>query len=258
MKNLTSYLSAFLLGSLALTNSHANEASLPDILARIKPGIVAIGTYMPTRNPRAVFLGTGFAVANGQKVITNAHVTAKKLDNDHLERLAVFYRQEQKEHMQIAELTATDEDHDLALLTVDGGPLPALELGDSLRVREGEQYAFTGYPIGMVLGLYPVTHRSIISAISPNAIPVIATRQLNVNMLKKLETPFNVFQLDATAYPGNSGSPLYEINSGKVIGIINKVFVQGSKENAISNPSGITYAIPAEHIKALINKNSLK
>ncbi|WKJ89561.1 serine protease [Methylomonas montana] len=258
MKNLTSYLLAFLLGSLALTNSHANEANLPDILARIKPGIVAIGTYMPTRSPRAVFLGTGFAVANGQKVITNAHVTAKKLDIEHLERFAVFYRQEQKEQMQIAELSATDEDHDLALLTVDGGPLPALELGDSLRVREGEQYAFTGYPIGMVLGLYPVTHRSIISAISPNAIPVIATRQLNVNMLKRLETPFNVFQLDATAYPGNSGSPLYDINSGKVIGIINKVFVQGSKENAISNPSGITYAIPAEHIKALMNKNSLK
>ncbi|WP_026603796.1 S1 family peptidase [Methylomonas sp. 11b] len=258
MKNQTLYLLALYIGLSAIAPSHADEINLPDILTRVKPGIVAIGTYMPTRNPRAVFLGTGFAVADGRKVVTNAHVTAKKLDEEHLERYAVFYRHEQKEQMQIAELTVTDEDHDLALLKVDGGVLHALEIGDSLRVREGEQYAFTGYPIGMVLGLYPVTHRSIIAAISPNAIPAIATRQLNVNMLKRLQTPYNVFQLDATAYPGNSGSPLYDINSGKVIGIINKVFVQGSKENAISNPSGITYAIPAEHIKTLLNQNAVK
>ncbi|NOV28436.1 trypsin-like peptidase domain-containing protein [Methylomonas sp. EFPC1] len=258
MKNQILYLLALFTGLSTIATSHADEVNLPDILARVKPGIVAIGTYMPTRNPRAVFLGTGFAVADGRKVVTNAHVTAKKLDEEHLERYAVFYRHEQKEQMQIAELTVTDEDHDLALLKVDGGVLPALEIGDSLIVREGEQYAFTGYPIGMVLGLYPVTHRSIISAISPNAIPAIATRQLNVNMLKRLQTPFNVFQLDATAYPGNSGSPLYDINSGKVVGIINKVFVQGSKENAISNPSGITYAIPAEHIKTLLKQNIVK
>jgi len=257
MKNRTPYFPiAFLAFSLFSAGSYASEFNLPDILSRIKPGIVAIGTYMPSRNPRGVFLGTGFAVGDGRKVITNAHVTAKKLDGGHLERFAVFYREEQKEQMQVAELRATDEDHDLALLSVEGRALPALEIGDSQRVREGEQYAFTGYPIGMVLGLYPVTHRSIIAAISPNAIPAIASNQLNVNMLKRLQTPFDVFQLDATAYPGNSGSPLYDIKSGKVVGIINKVFVQGSKENAISNPSGITYAIPSEHIKALLNQNA--
>ena len=258
MTKQTLHILALALGFATFSNSSANDSNLPDILARIKPGIVAVGTYMPTRNPRAVFLGTGFAVADGLKVITNAHVTAKKLDEVHLERFAVFYRHDENEQMQIADLKATDEDHDLALLAVEGKRLPALEIGNSLQVREGEQYAFTGYPIGMVLGLYPVTHRSIISAISPNAIPAIATSQLNVKMLKRLQTPFNVFQLDATAYPGNSGSPLYDTNSGKVIGIINKVFVQGSKENAVSNPSGITYAVPAEYIKTLLNQNNLK
>ena len=231
----------------------ASEASLPDVLERIKPSVVAVGTFMPTRNPRAVFLGTGFAIGDGRKIITNAHVISKELDVAHLERFAVFYRQGQTEHMELADLGKTDEQHDLALLSLPEGKLPALELGNSGKVREGELFAFTGYPIGMVLGLYPVTHRSIISAISPNAIPVIASRQLNVNMVKKLDAPYDVFQLDATAYPGNSGSPLYEIETGKVIGIINKVFVQGSKENAITNPSGISYAIPAEHIKPLLS-----
>ncbi len=240
------------------TMANAGEDALPDILARIKPSIVAVGTYLPTRNPRAIFLGTGFAVADGRSVVTNAHVTAKSLDTEHLERLAVFYRQDQKEHMLLADLAVTDEQHDLALLSLSEGQLPALKIGESERVREGAQYAFTGYPIGMVLGLYPVTHRCIISAISPNAIPVIATQQLNVNMLKKLQVPYDVFQLDATAYPGNSGSPLYDENTGTVVGIINKVFVQGSKENALEHPSGISYAIPSEHIKTLLTQKGLK
>ena len=252
-------LSFFLSCILMVGNSFArsSEANLPDILQRIKPSVVAVGTFMPTRNPRAVFLGTGFAVSDGRRVITNAHVTSNKLDSAHLERFAIFYRQGGKELMQLAELTANDEEHDLALLSLSEGRLPALDIGDSRQVREGELYAFTGYPIGMVLGLYPVTHRSIIAAISPNAIPVYASRQLNIKMLKKLATPFDVFQLDATAYPGNSGSPLYNIDTGQVIGIINKVFVQGSKENAISHPSGISYAIPAEHIKQLLSQKGI-
>jgi S1-C subfamily serine protease len=251
----------FILGHLLLfvvyasiTNSLAAEADLPETLVRVKSGIVAVGTYLPSRNPREILLGTGFAVNSGRTVVTNAHVVEMTLDKEHLEQVAVFFRQEHKEYMLLAEVAAIDEEHDLALLTLADGQLPALEIGDSRQVREGEPYAFTGYPIGQILGLYPVTHRSIISAISPNAIPATVSRQLNVNMLKKLQAPYDVFQLDATAYPGNSGSPLYDESTGKVVGIINKVFVQGSKENALSNPSGISYAIPAEHIKTLLNQ----
>lgn len=232
--------------------AYGGDSGLASLLVRVKPSIVAVGTYMPTRNPRGVFLGTGFSVADGKSIITNAHVVDKPLDKDHLESFAVFFRREHDEQMLTADLVAADEEHDLALLILRDGQLPALEIGDSDRVREGEEYAFTGYPIGMILGSFPVTHRGIVSAISPNAIPVLASRQLNVNMLKRLQSPFDVFQLDATAYPGNSGSPLYDESSGKVLGIINKVFVQGSKENAVANPSGISYAIPSVHIKALL------
>ncbi|WP_367155325.1 serine protease [Methylomonas sp. HYX-M1] len=232
--------------------AEAGSELLPGTILKVKPSVVAVGTYMPARNPNAVFLGTGFAVGDGRKVVTNAHVVGKQLDVGHLERFAIFYRQDGNELMQEVSLGQTDSQHDLAVLTLTQGRLPALELADSTTVREGELYAFTGYPIGMVLGLYPVTHRGIVSAISPNAIPVISSKQLNFKMVKSLTTPFDVFQLDATAYPGNSGSPLYDISDAKVVGIINKVFVQGSKENAISNPSGISYAIPAEHIRKLL------
>ena len=60
-----------------------------------------------------------------------------------------------------------------------------------------------------------------------------------------------------TAYPGNSGSPVYHIESGEVVGVINKVFVSQGKESALSAPSGISYAIPVKHVDALLKKRNL-
>jgi serine protease Do len=82
-------------------------------------------------------------------------------------------------------------------------------------------------------------------------------QQISIKMLKMLRNPYLVYQLDATAYPGNSGSALYDVDSGEVIGIINKVFVQESKEAVITNPSGITYAIPVKYLLALLKKDNI-
>jgi S1-C subfamily serine protease len=73
-------------------------------------------------------------------------------------------------------------------------------------------------------------------------------------MLRRLSDPYDVYQLDATAFPGNSGSPVYRPESGEVIGLVNKVFVQESKEAALERPSGITYAIPVDYIKRLLRR----
>ena len=63
---------------------------------------------------------------------------------------------------------------------------------------------------------------------------------------------YPVFQLDATSYPGNSGSPLYDPATGEVVGVLNMVFVKGTKEKALTDPSGISYAIPSGYLQALI------
>ena len=236
--------------------SHA-EPSLADAITKIKPAIVAIGTYMPKRNPRSVFLATGFAIGDGSLIVTNAHAIPETIDHEHLEQVAVFYRKDNADKAIIATEVALDKEHDLAILKITGEQLPPLELGSVSSVREGQLYAFTGFPIGMVLGLYPVTHRGIISAITPNVIPALRSAQINQKLFNRLQNPYNVFQLDATAYPGNSGSPLYDPSTGKVIGVINKVFVQESKENILSKPSGISYAIPANHIENLLKAKGL-
>jgi len=236
----------------------AGEANpLADTIENIKPSIVAIGTYQKTRRPPGIFRGTGFVVANGLHVVTNAHVLPDKVDADKRESLAVFAGRGEAVDIREATKVAEDLDHDIAVLRITGQPLPALRLGDSSRVREGEYYALTGYPIGMVLGLHPVTHQAMIAAITPIAIPQLSAQQLEKRVLARLIAPYNVFQLDATAYPGNSGSPLYDPQTGQVIGIVNKVFVQSSKESAIEKPSGISYAIQINHLRDLLKKAGL-
>jgi S1-C subfamily serine protease len=67
-----------------------------------------------------------------------------------------------------------------------------------------------------------------------------------------------IYQLDITAYPGNSGSPLYSAENGEVLGILNKVFVKESKETVLEKPSGISYAIPIKYLVELAKRKGIK
>jgi len=233
----------------------AGESSrLPDTIEKIRPAVVGVGTFQKTRRPPSVFRGTGFVVADGLHVITNAHVLPEKVDSDRKEIIAIFAGKGNVIDIREATKIAEDRAHDVAVLKITGQPLVAMLLGDSDKVREGETYAFTGFPIGMVLGLNAVTHRGIISAVTPIVIPQLSGQLLEKKILTRLFAPYDIFQLDATAYPGNSGSPLYHPETGQVIGIINKVFIQESKETVIQKPSGISYAIPIKHLVTLIKK----
>jgi len=146
-----------------------------------------------------------------------------------------------------------DPAHDLALLRIDGPALPALLVGDAKDVREGQSIAFIGFPIGGVLGFSPVTHRGIVSSITAIALPMPAARQLNAKAIQRLRAgSFDIYQLDATAYPGNSGGPVFDVDTGAVIGVINMVLVKGTKESALSQPSGITYAVPASFVAEIL------
>lgn len=225
---------------------------------RVKPSIVGVGTFQKTRNPSAIFSGTGFVVADGRHVVTNAHVLPRALSAENREGLIVLIGRAEKAQMRGARVVAVAQSHDLALLQIDGPALPALTIGDSSAIREGKSLAFTGFPVGMALGLYPATHRATLAAVVPIARPGITARQLNPRLLNRLrDSPYTIFQLDAVAYPGNSGSPLFDLNSGLVYGIINSVFIRGTREQAISRPSGITYAIPSEHIHDLLVEANL-
>ena len=232
----------------------ASAQDMVDVIKRVKPAVVAIGTFQQTRSPSADFRGTGFAVGDGLSVITNAHVLPASLNTDQKEMLGIITGEGANPTFRAAMVAGVDREHDLAHLRISGAPLPVLQLQDSEKVEEGEELAFTGFPLGMLLGMRHVTHRAMLSAITPIAIPASNARQLDAKTIAQMQrSPFAVFQLDGTAYPGNSGSPVFDPKTGGVVGIINMVYVKGVKENAISNPSGITYAIPGKYITRLLN-----
>ena len=233
------------------------HAALPDTIEHTLPSIVGVGTVQKTRRPPAKLAGTGFVVGDGRHVITNAHVIPEKIDTARLEYLAVFTGKGQNPRVSQAVVVKQDKTHDLVLLRFEGAPLPAMSLGESSRVRAGEEYVFTGFPLGIIFGLYPVTHRGMVSSITPIALQANAASQLDSTQIRHLRSRFDVFQLDATAYPGNSGSPLYDTETGKVVGIINMVFVKEGRENVLAKPSGISYAIPSDYARQLLEKAGL-
>jgi serine protease Do len=236
--------------------AHADRMATID---RVKGSVVAVGTFVRTRSPQFEFRGTGFAVGDGSLIVTNAHVLPAMVDPAKMEVLAVLIPGPVKDgniqpQVREAKEIAVDPASDMGVLKMSGATLPALKLR-AAEVKEGQEVFFTGYPIGAVLGPYPATHRGMISAITPIAIPHARAGDLDANTLRRLASgAFPVFQLDATAYPGNSGSPLYDPDTGEVLGVVNMVFVKGTKESALTQPSGITYAVPSSHLEELLKK----
>jgi serine protease Do len=250
--NYSSCLMCLVLGLGMVAGTPAQAADLMQTIENIKPSIVGIGTFMQLRSPAVSFVGTGFVVGDGLSVITNAHVVPEVIDEEHKESLRITtgkgaeYRN--------ATVQGIDKLHDLALLRISGAPLPAMKIGDSGTVREGQMMAFTGFPLTSVLGFHPVTHRGMIAAITLVATQVTNARFLDPKAIVQMQkNAFEVFQLDGTAYPGGSGSPVYDPETGVVYGVINKV-LNATKEAAITNPSGITYAIPSNFVRDLMQR----
>jgi len=240
---------------LAAPGASTAESALPDVVEAVTPSVVGVGTYDRLRSPAAQLLGTGFAVGDGRTVITNAHVVAQPLSKTRNETYVVFIGRGDQARSEPVEVLERDDDHDLAVLRFEtGAPLPVFRFADAKRARPGLSVAFTGYPIGAVLGLYPVTHTGILSGISPVAIPRGTARELTSEQVRLRRGAWDIYQLDAVAYPGNSGSPLYDAETGDLLGVINMVLVKRSREAALSDPSGISYAIPAAQIARLLDR----
>ncbi|GAB5414300.1 MAG: hypothetical protein Cons2KO_19030 [Congregibacter sp.] len=232
---------------------------LPDLIERLSPSVVGVGAAYPLRQPTKGrpprrLMGTGFAVTHQGKslIVTNDHVIPTDLDSEGREQIAVFSGRGKRARQHFAMVLRRDPQHDLALLEYEGERLPSMQLAKAELLRAGESVAFTGFPIGAVLGLYPSTHAGIIAAITPVARAVDRGRELSAVQLRRMRNPFDVYQMDAIAYPGNSGSAVYLVETGEVIGVINSVFVKESRESLLSNPSAIAYAIPVVHLHELL------
>jgi serine protease Do len=237
------------------------RADLSTTIAKVKPSVVIVGTYKITNSPRFSMRGTGFVVSNGNLFVTNAHVLPQAAEKDAEADVVILIRLARNEvQMRRTTLLEVDKLHDLALLRFEGAAVPVLNVGDSDLVQEGKAIAFMGFPIGGLLGFSPVTHRGIVSSITAAALPSPSALALNEKAIRSLRGGgnFDIFQLDGTAYPGNSGGPMFDPDTGEVLGILNMVFIKGTKESALTNPSGISYAIPSKYVLQLLDRGKVK
>lgn len=151
------------------------------------------GQQMPEYQTKGV--GSGFIFDKRGYILTNYHVI------DSAEKISVSLPNG-KEYD--AELVGGDEDLDLAIIKISADEdLPTLPLGDSDKIRIGEDAIAIGNPLGLqntvTAGVISATNRSIPK---PDG---------NGNYVDLIQT-------DATINPGNSGGPLLNIH-GEVIGI---------------------------------------
>jgi hypothetical protein len=267
------------------------RADLVEVIAAARPSVLPLGTFGATDSPRFGFRGSGFVVGDGTLLATTAHLLPPAGEGEGTRRLAVAVRRSAGSagagtaggtpggagtgpfagappagvsgtagggdafELRFATVAAADRTRDLVLLRLEGAPLPALALEKPDRVREGQAIALMGFPIGGALGFAAVTHRGIVASITTVALPAATAAQLDPRAIARLrDGNFEVLQLDATAYPGNSGGPLLDAATGRVLGVVNMVYVKGSRESALSNPTGITYAIPVRYLHALLEQ----
>lgn len=242
--------------SLVFLTTSVSASQKTNVVKKVKPSVVGVGLYDAMSAVSHQLRGSGFVFGDGTLIATNFHVVSEPLDPQVVQYHIVFSGTGRQPKIHKAEIIAKDPVHDLAILKIRD-TLPALQLGPDEYVDDGQDILMTGFPIGSILGLYPATHKGMIAALTPDVIPSANARNLTMKMRNRLESPFMIYQLDMTAYPGNSGSAIYDAETGRVVGIINKVFIKETKEAVLEKPSGISYAIPVKYLRLLSKKKGI-
>jgi S1-C subfamily serine protease/Flp pilus assembly protein TadD len=181
------------------------SASLPDLIRRVKPAVVAIITYDAKGN--TLLSGSGFFVRPGQ-VVTNLHVIegARRAEVKTLDGKGRIYP--------VDGVMAIDEEGDLAILgvTVPADHAHAVEV-TTTTPEEGERVFVIGNPLRL--------EGSISDGI--------------VSAVREVPNLGRIIQITAPVSHGNSGSPLFNMK-GQVIGVVTIKVTNGQNINlAISS-----------------------
>jgi len=168
-------------------------------------------------------VGSGFVYDNLGHIITNAHVV------DGANKATVTFLDGSQYN---AEIIGEDKFTDLAVIKVSEKPrlLHPLQIGDSSRLRVGEQVAAIGNPFGLSGSMTS----GIVSQIG--------------RLLPTQDTGFSipdVIQTDAAINPGNSGGPLLNMK-GHVVGINTAI------QSLTGINVGVGFAIPSNTVLKIV------
>lgn len=193
---------------------------------KIIPSVVSITTTSTQRSiisgsKKIQGIGSGIIVDSSGYILTNNHVAGKNAKN-----IAVFLYDGREF---TGRTVWADPVLDLSIIKIDVEGLPAAALGDSRKVKIGEDAIAIGNPLGLTF--QRTVTAGIISAVN---------RTVEIEKGVFME---DLIQTDASINPGNSGGPLVNIN-GEVIAV-NTV--------KVSTAEGIGFAVPINIAKPIIN-----
>ncbi|MCK9570472.1 trypsin-like peptidase domain-containing protein [Candidatus Pacearchaeota archaeon] len=159
--------------------------------------------------------GSGFFIASGGYVVTNAHVMEGAT-----RATIITYDGESHTVYKLGE----NSEIDIALLRINETEYEPLNLADSNDVKQGEQVIAIGNPYGLSFSV---------------------TQGIVSNIHQAGENGLDAYiQIDAALNSGNSGGPLID-KQGEVIGINNF---------KISEAEGLGFALESNYIKDTINE----
>ncbi len=222
---------------------------LKDKIKKVSQSIVAIG-FIPEPN-KITIIGSGFSVSNDGKILSAAHLF-KNLPEEKIKSLIcmALIKRATLDHYRWfpVSLLKLKEDDDMALLKLENFKetlLKPLELDDSEKIQEGQEVYFIGYPYAAQLinegfGVTLIVNKGIISSIKPKATE---------------PHPIDWFIIDAISNPGNSGCPLINIETNKVIGVMSISFRTASRAEPnldIREPMHIAGAKPINLAKTIL------
>ena len=231
--------------------SDARRTPIVNAVRRIRPSVVSVNVIRRTRTARSSFfeeffvpygyerevagLGSGFAIASGGYVLTNAHVV------EGAEEIVVA-TSDGTEHP--AETIGLDELSDLALLRVEV-EIPVPSFGNSEELVIGEPAIAIGNPFGYLLSnVEPTITVGVISGLGRHILAAAFSdsRQGGVQTIYA-----DMIQTDASINPGNSGGPLVDAE-GRVIGVNSAIFSRSG------GSQGLGFAIPINRALAIADQ----
>lgn len=205
--------------------------TVTEMIAEVNDSVVGISkvknsgsSIFSDENVTSLGLGTGLIVGENGYILTNAHVSGEKYSKCYVTLV------DGKTYD--GSVVWSNTDIDMAIVKINQKNLQTATLGDSDDIKVGETVYAIGNPIGHEF------QRTVTSGI-------ISAVNRTIKFEEEGEESYmeDLIQTDATINPGNSGGPLINAE-GQVIGI------NGVK---ITSAEGISFAIPINSVKAVIN-----
>mgnify|MGYP002153794028 CR=1 FL=1 len=197
--------------------------SFADVVALVKPSVVAINTEVVTYGFTQEGAASGWIIDEDGLIVTNNHVV------EGAQSVTVTLADGRTFPVNM-NTVATDALTDLAVLKIDAKNLPAAAVGDSDMLRVGDWVVAIGNSLGMGIS----ATQGIVSAKGIS---------LSVSEGQTLD---DLIQTDTAINPGNSGGPLVNI-AGEVIGITSVKIAQVGVE-------GMGYAISSNSATPIIQQ----